>query len=115
MTNSNNARPIGDWRFDLQTSGISQDLKALSVDGMSSIFINYGGAYFFPLALAGENERIYVYFWKESIEVRWFDYGGKGKEQRESIPIPDTPINSSWVVQTIKEHVDLMCRNRPHG
>ena len=115
MTNSNNARPIGDWRFDLQASGISQDLKKISVYGMSSIFINDGGTYSFPLALAGANERINVYFWREWIEVRWFDYSGKGKEKREFIPIPETTINSSWVVQTIKEHVDLMRRNRPHG
>ena len=115
MTNSNNARPIGDWRFDLQASEISQDLKKLSVYEMSSIYINDGGTYSFPLALAGENERINVYFWKDKIEVRWFDYSGRGNEQSESIPIPETTINSSWVVQTIKEHVDLMRRNRPHG
>ena len=115
MTNSNNARPIGDWRFDLQASKISQDLKKLSAYEMSSIYINDGGTYSFPLALAGENERINVYFWKESIEVRWFDYSGKGKEQRDFIPIPLATINSSWVVQTIKERVDSMRSNRPHG
>ena len=111
MTNCNHARPIGDWRFDLQKSGIGEHLQKLAAEGLKTISVNDGGTHSFRLA--NENEVINVYFYKHCIEVRWYDYYQKKQNESGWIDIPKSPINSTWVADAINAKIALMRKDRP--